>query len=63
MEDKTDQFLADIVEAYPDATSALQVQATKSLIEKLPVVSIGEQCYNVVLTTQLQDSLQSKTFD
>ena len=41
MEDKTDQLLADIVEAYPDATSALQLQATKILIDKLPVEPIN----------------------
>ena len=68
VEDKTDQLLADIVEAYPDATSALQLQATKILIENWQLscqsnLSIGEQYYNVVLTTQHQDSLQSKTFD
>ena len=41
MEEKTDQLLADVVEAFPDATSALQLQATKILIEKLPVGPIN----------------------
>ena len=34
-----------------------------SLISCQSNLSIEEQCNNVVLTTQLQDSLQSKTFD
>jgi hypothetical protein len=41
VEDKTDQLLADIVEAFPDETSAHQLQATKILIEKLPVEPIN----------------------
>jgi hypothetical protein len=34
-----------------------------SSISCLSNLSIGEQCYSVVLTIQRQDSLQSKTFD
>ena len=41
VEDKTDQLLADIVEAFPDETPALQFQATKILIDNLPVETIN----------------------
>ena len=41
VEEKTDQLLADMVDGCPDATSALQLQATKILIEKLPVKPIN----------------------
>ena len=54
VEDKTDQLLADIVDGFPDATPALQLQATK--ISCQSNLSIGEQCYSVVLTIQRQDS-------
>ena len=54
MEDKTDQLLADIVEAFPDETPALQLQATKILIDKLPVESINWRAV-------LQRSLNSTT--
>ena len=53
MEDKTDQLLADIVEAYPDATSALQLQATKILIDKLPVEPIN---WRAVLRRSLKNT-------
>ena len=41
MEDKTNQLSADIVDGFPDATPALQLQATKILIDKLPVEPIN----------------------
>ena len=36
VKEKTDQLLADVVEAFPDVTPAQQPQATTVLIEKLP---------------------------
>ena len=41
MEDKADQLLADIVEGFHDVTPALQLQANKILIDKLPVETIN----------------------
>ena len=40
MEEKTDQF-SDVVEAFPDATPAMQLQATNILVNKLPAEPIN----------------------
>ena len=36
VEEKTDQLLADIVDAFPDVSAAMRLTATKTLIDKLP---------------------------
>ena len=41
VEEKTDQLLADIVDAFPEVSAAMQLTATKILIDKLPAEPIN----------------------